>query len=88
MRGHGPCRYAGTVFSLWVRQPQSFAGRVWNLAQSATPIVPLTFIVLKLTGAITWSWWWVLSPIWISGILFALWLCLLLSLFLTAWLVG
>lgn len=25
----------------------------------------LTFIVLKLTGTIDWSWWWVLSPIWI-----------------------
>lgn len=23
------------------------------------------FIVLKLTGVITWSWWWVLSPLWI-----------------------
>jgi hypothetical protein len=25
----------------------------------------IVFIVLKLTGVITWSWWWVLSPIWI-----------------------
>jgi len=24
------------------------------------------FIGLKLTNVITWSWWWVLSPIWIS----------------------
>ena len=23
------------------------------------------FIVLKLIGIITWSWWWVLSPFWI-----------------------
>ena len=23
------------------------------------------FIVLKLTDKIDWSWWWVLSPIWI-----------------------
>lgn len=32
---------------------------------------PLTivFIVLKLTGVIAWSWWWVLSPIWISALL-------------------
>ena len=22
------------------------------------------FIVLKLIGVITWSWWWVLSPLW------------------------
>ena len=25
----------------------------------------VAFIVLKLTGVITWSWWWVLSPLWI-----------------------
>jgi len=25
----------------------------------------LCFIVLKLIGKIDWSWWWVLSPIWI-----------------------
>ena len=25
----------------------------------------LIFIVLKLTGNITWSWWWVLSPLWL-----------------------
>ena len=24
----------------------------------------LIFIVLKLTGVISWSWWWVLAPIW------------------------
>jgi hypothetical protein len=25
----------------------------------------LIFITLKLCHVITWSWWWVLSPIWI-----------------------
>ena len=25
----------------------------------------LIFITLKLTHVINWSWWWVLSPIWI-----------------------
>ncbi len=29
----------------------------------------LLFIGLKLTGFIEWSWWWVLSPIWISILL-------------------
>lgn len=24
----------------------------------------LIFITLKLTGYITWSWWWVLAPLW------------------------
>lgn len=27
------------------------------------------FITLKLLDLITWSWWWVLSPIWISLLL-------------------
>ncbi len=26
----------------------------------------VAFIVLKLCGVITWSWWWVLSPLWIG----------------------
>jgi hypothetical protein len=26
----------------------------------------LTFIILKLTGFVDWSWWWVASPILIS----------------------
>jgi len=26
----------------------------------------LIFLVLKLVGTISWSWWWVTSPIWIS----------------------
>lgn len=29
-------------------------------------ILTLIFITLKLTGNIDWSWWWVLSPIWIT----------------------
>ena len=40
----------------------------------------VAFVVLKLCGVITWSWLWVLSPVWISIlldiiiILVALWL--------------
>ena len=29
-------------------------------------LLAIVFIILKLTGHITWSWWWVLSPLWIS----------------------
>jgi hypothetical protein len=32
----------------------------------------LLFVGLKLGGAIDWSWWWVLSPIWIGPGLAAL----------------
>lgn len=28
-------------------------------------VLTIVFIVLKILGYITWSWWWVLSPIWI-----------------------
>lgn len=42
-------------------------------------LLTIVFITLKLMGYIAWSWWWVLSPLWISflvvfglfGILFA-----------------
>lgn len=30
-------------------------------------LLTVAFIVLKLTGVITWSWLWVLSPAWISA---------------------
>lgn len=29
-------------------------------------LLVLLFIGLKLGKVITWSWWWVLSPLWIS----------------------
>ncbi|XQA74644.1 hypothetical protein ACM9XA_03645 [Xanthomonas sacchari] len=31
-------------------------------------LLTIVFIALKLTGYIAWSWWWVLSPVWISVI--------------------
>ena len=30
-------------------------------------LLTLIFITLKLIGKIDWSWWWVLSPVWISA---------------------
>ena len=33
---------------------------------SVSGILFLIFLVLKLTGNITWSWWWVTSPLWIG----------------------
>lgn len=29
-------------------------------------LLTVLFVALKLTGYITWSWWWVLSPLWIG----------------------
>ena len=31
-------------------------------------LLAIAFIVLKLTGHIAWSWWWVLSPLWICAL--------------------
>jgi hypothetical protein len=28
-------------------------------------LLAIVFIALKLGGVIAWSWWWVLSPLWI-----------------------
>ena len=28
-------------------------------------LLTIVFIVLKILGKITWSWWWVLAPTWI-----------------------
>ena len=30
---------------------------------SIASILTIVFVVLKLCGVITWSWWWVLSPL-------------------------
>ena len=52
------------------------AGGGWFLSALA-----IVFIVLKLLGKITWSWVWVLSPIWIPLVLFTLALIIVYLLF-------
>lgn len=44
----------------------------------------LIFITLKILGKVEWSWWWVLSPLWISAVLVAgfLLIAILLSIYL------
>lgn len=42
----------------------------------------VVFLVLKLTGVIAWSWWWVTAPIWIP---FLIAVILVIAFF---WLVG
>lgn len=39
----------------------------------------LIFLVLKLCNVITWSWWWVTSPLWISV---GLWILILAGIFI------
>lgn len=35
-----------------------------NKSIGTLPLLGIAFIVLKLIGTITWSWWWVLAPFW------------------------
>lgn len=39
-------------------------GRRQSVLQAACLVAVVTLVVLKLTEAIDWSWWWVLSPVW------------------------
>ena len=43
-------------------------------------LLTIVFITLKLTNYIDWSWWWVLSPLWIPFVIIVL-VILLLAMF-------
>lgn len=45
-------------------------------------LLTIAFIVLKLCNVITWSWWWVLAPLWIPVAIIILGLLFLLILYL------
>jgi hypothetical protein len=34
-----------------------------------TGVLAIVFIILKLLRKIDWSWWWVLSPLWIGAVI-------------------
>jgi hypothetical protein len=51
----------GRGVSLEVRMSQSSSSGGTGIAT----VLLVVFVVLKLVGAIDWSWWWVLSPFWI-----------------------
>ena len=44
---------------------QATLGRVGASINHITRTFFIVFLVLKLTGLIAWSWWWVFSPLWI-----------------------
>lgn len=47
---------------------------------SLSTVLTVIFIVLKLTGVIDWSWWWILSPTLISlGFLGVFLICVLIA---------
>lgn len=44
-----------------------------NSGISLSTVLFIVFIILKLTGVISWSWWWITAPLWIPfGIIFVL----------------
>jgi hypothetical protein len=43
-----------------------------------TGLLTVAFIVLKLTNVISWSWWWVLSPLWIHALIVIIFIALLI----------
>ena len=48
-------------------------------------ILAIVFVVLKLTNNISWSWWWVLSPLWIPlGFIAVLFVIIFIFLFIKA----
>jgi len=40
-----------------------------TISLSLPTVLTIVFVILKLTKVVNWSWWWVLSPLWISVIL-------------------
>lgn len=51
--------------------------KLWVIIGSPI-ILTIIFIVLQITKIITWSWLWVLSPLWISAGLIAITLVVVL----------
>jgi hypothetical protein len=58
-----------------------------SMKVSLPTILFIVFLVLKLTGKIAWSWWWVTCPLW-AGIPFLILVMALVALFalIAAWL--
>lgn len=48
-------------------------------------LLTIAFIVLKLIGKISWSWIWVLAPMWIPT---ALWILVIIIVFVVAFIIN
>jgi fatty acid desaturase len=42
-------------------------------------LLAIVFIALKLGGILTWSWWWILAPLWMPWALFILFVAIVLA---------
>jgi len=55
-----------------------------NLVISTPMVLFALLTILKLSNVINWSWWWIISPIWISIVLviaFLILTCIVLSMY-------
>ena len=43
--------------------------RLARAGSAGYALVLAAFVALKLTGTVSWSWWWVLSPVWLMFVL-------------------
>ena len=59
------CRGFESLLSLQGRRIKMADKVSVNMGGGFTGLLTLLFIALKLTGQITWSWWWVFAPLWI-----------------------
>jgi len=57
---------------------------IFKIEIGFTGLLTILFVVLKLCNVIDWSWWWVLSPLWISVVL---WIIILLIILFVVWVV-
>lgn len=48
-------------------------------------LLAIVFIVLKLTGYIAWSWWWVLAPLWVP---FCIFIAVMIVLFISVYILN
>ena len=71
-----------TIRTTWASLPS--AGKAVSAILAAWDGIAWLFIGLKLSGVITWSWWWVSAPIWgfvavaaLMAALMAAWLAIL-----------
>ena len=60
-------KYSAGAFGLKI---ENMAKRLYYSDNNSMTTLLIVFFVLKLAGLVDWSWWWVMSPMWI-GVVFA-----------------
>ncbi|GAA3450849.1 hypothetical protein GCM10018962_26820 [Dactylosporangium matsuzakiense] len=55
----------GQRFVLWQTAPVARDDRAAGCGLFVYVVIPAVLAALKLADVIDWSWWWVLSPLWV-----------------------